>query len=229
MAGFFITGTDTDAGKTLVTLALMEKIKLTGHSVAAIKPVAAGVKQYPHGRYNEDAVLLQNQSSIEIDYEAVNPYLFEPPIAPHIAAQKEQVTIELERIALAYTELSARIDYTFVEGAGGWLVPLSADADMSDIPSRLGLSVILVVGMKLGCINHARLTMQAIRSAGCDVSGWIATQVDADMQFVDENIKTLKKYLDAPCLGIIPFLEPATAHAAVKYLSINQLELNDAR
>lgn len=227
MPGFFITGTDTDAGKTLVTLALMEKIKLSGYSVAAIKPVAAGVTQYPQGRFNEDAVLLQRQSTLNMDYDEVNPYLFEPAIAPHIAAEKSQVKVKLERIETVYKKFTSKTDYLFVEGAGGWLVPLNNDTDMSDIPSRLGLSVILVVGLKLGCINHARLTMQAIKSAGCDVAGWVGSQVDADMQYVDENIKSLMQYLDAPCLGIIPFLKLVNQHNAVKYLSINQLECND--
>ena len=162
-----------------------------------------------------------------MDYAAVNPYLFEPAIAPHIAAEQKHVKVEIERIESAYSKLSDKADYIFVEGAGGWLVPLTADADMSDIPSRLDLSVILVVGLKLGCINHARLTMQAMMSTGCRISGWIGTQVDADMQFVNENIKTLKKYLGVPCLGIIPFLKPATLDTAANYLSINQLEFND--
>jgi len=227
MPGYFITGTDTDAGKTLVTLALMEKIKLSGYSVAGFKPVAAGVTQYPQGYFNEDAVLLQRQSTLKMAYDEVNPYLFEPAIAPHIAAEKSQVKVELERIETVYNKFTSTTDFLFVEGAGGWLVPLSDDADMSDIPLSLGLSVILVVGLKLGCINHARLTMQAIKSAGCDVGGWVGTQVDTDMQYVDENIKTLRQYLDAPCLGIIPFLKPANLHSAVKYLSINQLEIND--
>ena len=223
MSGFFITGTDTDSGKTLITLALMNKLQQAGLSVNAMKPVAAGVTYFEQGDLNEDAFLLQLQSRPEPDYELLNPYLFEPAIAPHIAARQKEIMISLDVIRQSYEMLTKQSAITMVEGAGGWLVPLNENVDVADLPVYLNLPVILVVGLKLGCLNHARLTMESIGSKGCKLVGWVGTQVDSRMSHVDENIETLIEYLDAPCLGVVPYLFEADAQKAAEYLSIDLL------
>ena len=223
MAAFFITGTDTDCGKTLITLGLMQALQQSGLQVNAMKPVAAGVTHYESLQFNEDAVMLQQQSSVEPEYQLLNPYLFEPAIAPHIAAAEDNVVIDMVCIRQAFNTLRSQAEVTLVEGAGGWLVPLNEQLDVSDIPQQLELPVILVVGLKLGCINHARLSMQSIRTKGCRVVGWVGTQVDPDMSHARENIATLKRYLDVPCLGIVPFLKNALAMQVAGYLTIDEL------
>ena len=223
MAAFFITGTDTDCGKTLITLGLMQALQQSGLQVNAMKPVAAGVTHYESLQFNEDAVMLQQQSSVEPEYQLLNPYLFEPAIAPHIAAAEDNVVIDMVCIRQAFNTLRSQAEVTLVEGAGGWLVPLNEQLDVSDIPQQLELPVILVVGLKLGCINHARLSMQSIRTKGCRVVGWVGTQVDPDMSHARENIATLKRYLDVPCLGIVPFLKNALAVQVAGYLTIDEL------
>jgi len=221
MSGFFITGTDTDCGKTIITCALLHKLQSAGVKVNVMKPVAAGVSDYPQGALNDDVVQLMQQTAIVSEYDQVNPYLFKPAIAPHIAAQQQQIVIDPAVILQAYAQLQERADITLVEGAGGWLVPLTAKLDVSDIPCFLNLPVVLVVGLKLGCINHARLTLASIQSKGCIVSGWIGTQVDADMACLDENVKTLKEYLNVPCMGIVPFMEEPKVSAVSSYLYID--------
>ena len=223
MAGFFITGTDTDSGKTLVTLALMRKLQQSGLKVNAMKPVAAGISHYESGDFNEDAVLLQQQCSEKPDYQQLNPYLFDAAIAPHIAAQQHKVVVEEGPIKQSFASLQKQADITLVEGAGGWLVPLTKKMDISDLPLMLQLPVVLVVGVKLGCLNHARLSMQSIQAKGCQVSGWIGTQVEKDMPVFAENISTLNEYLEVPCLGVIPYLLEATAESAADYMNIEQL------
>ena len=223
MPGFFITGTDTYSGKTLVTLALMSKLQQAGKTDNAMKPVAAGTTQYEQGGLNEDAFLLQRQSSTMPEYKLLNPYLSEPAIAPHIAANQQRVEISPDTILRAYELLAEQAGVTLVEGAGGWLVPLNAEMDVADLPVLLNLPVILVVGLKLGCLNHARLAMESIKSKGCETVGWVGTQVDAGMLHVDENIETLIEYLDASCLGVIPYLSEPDASTAAEYLSVDLL------
>lgn len=223
MPSIFITGTDTEAGKTLVTLGLMQVLQDRGLRVNGMKPVAAGVTEINGVRVNEDAERIRQQASKLLGYELVNPFLFEQPIAPHIAAQHSQrnITIELVRVALARIEKQS--DMVVVEGAGGWLVPLNEEQDVSDIPVNLNLPVILVVGLKLGCINHARLSIQAIQARGCRVVGWIGSQIDPEMTNVDENIKTLKQYLPVQCLGIVPWLENPVSQTVAGYIECDAL------
>lgn len=223
MAAFFITGTDTDCGKTLLTLGLMQAFQQSGLQVNAMKPVAAGVTQYKGLQLNQDAVMLQQQSSVEPEYQLLNPYLFEPAIAPHIAAAEDNVVIDMESIRQAFQSLRSQAEVTLVEGAGGWLVPLNEQFDVGDIPQQLELPVILIVGLKLGCINHARLSLQSVRAKGCQVAGWVGTQLDPDMSHARENIATLKRYLDTPCLGVVPFLKDAVAGEVAGYLTIDEL------
>ena len=173
-AGYFITGTDTGIGKTVVTLGLMRWLQDRGRRVAAMKPVASGCERTPQGLRNEDALQLQQQASMPLDYDVVNPYAFEPPIAPHIAASQAGVQIELDIIRQGVRLLAEHADLVCVEGVGGWLVPLNGEESVADLAVSLGLGVVLVVGMRLGCLNHALLTAQAIQASGASLAGWVA-------------------------------------------------------
>lgn len=201
---YFVTGTDTGVGKTRIAVALIRQLAAQGLRVAAMKPVAAGAEP---GQINEDVVALRTAASVDAPLGDINPYHFAEPIAPHIAAQHEGVVIELDRIAAAHQRLAARADVVVVEGAGGWRVPLSDTQDMADLAAALGGAVVLVVGMRLGCLNHAVLTADAIRARGLPWAGWVANRIDADMACVDGNLASLHHLLPGPCLGVEPFCE----------------------
>ncbi len=210
--GFFVTGTDTGCGKTGITLGLMRQMKDSGCRTLGMKPVASGAVPTAAGLRNEDASRIRAESSTAVPYERVNPYAFEPPIAPHLAAQQAGVSIRLETILQAYQWLAAQGDCTVVEGVGGWRVPLAAGLSVSDLPQALQLPVILVVGLRLGCINHALLSAEAILATGVDLVGWVANHVDPDMLIQQENLQSLKALMPAPCVGEVPFLaQPDTA------------------
>lgn len=198
--GFFVTGTDTGVGKTHVACLLVELLKRQGSRVAVMKPVAAGVEA---DGLNEDVRKLMAVSNVQADLHDVNPYSFTPPIAPHIAAQHAGRQIDLDVIASAYTRLKHLSDVVVVEGAGGFLVPLCDGVNASAIPEKLGLPIVLVVGMRLGCLNHALLTSEAIAARKLHLIGWIANAIDPTMQSLDENIKTLESCINAPCLGVV--------------------------
>ena len=225
MTGIFITGTDTDCGKTEISLGLMAAWQARGERVLGMKPVATGCDPSPDGLRNRDALRLQAQGSSPAPYGLVNPYAYEPPIAPHIAAGHAGVEIELPVIASAYRALAAESDRVVVEGVGGWMVPLSAQLALSDLPSALGLPVVLVVGLKLGCLNHALLTVESIRAHGSRLAGWVANAIDPRMQAHDENLATLAALIAAPCIGAVPWLpRPATPDMA-SYLNPELLAL----
>jgi len=211
----FVTGTDTGVGKTLVTAALLRRLREAGVAVAGMKPVAAGAIDGPEGRANADALLLQAESSLRHPYAAVNPWLFEPAIAPHIAAADAGVCIGIDRVVAAHQRLCEGAEIVLAEGAGGFLVPLDARRSFADLPGLLGMEVLLVVGLRLGCLNHALLTAEAIAARGLAFSGWIGNSIDPEFARRDENIATLAARLPAPCLGIVPWMaNPATAMAA---------------
>lgn len=213
MSGVFVTGTDTECGKTEVSLGLMATWQARGLQVLGMKPVASGCDPSPAGLRNGDALRLQTQGSRTMPYALVNPYAFAPPIAPHLAAGAAGIEIETGPILAAYHHLAAGCDLVVVEGVGGWRVPLSGRLSVSDLPKALGLPVILVVGLKLGCINHALLTVESIRALGCTLAGWVANCRDPYLQAADENQATLAALIPAPCLGFIPWMEspdPAT-------------------
>jgi len=213
---YFVTGTDTGVGKTLVTAALLRRLRESGVSVAGMKPVAAGVIAGPDGPANADALLLQAESSLRHPYATVNPWLFEPAIAPHIAAAEAGVVIDTGRIADALAMLAAAAEVVLAEGAGGFLVPLDARRSFADLPALLGMEVVLVVGLRLGCLNHALLTMEAIRARGLTLAGWAGNCIDPGFARRDANIATLTQSIAAPCLGVVPWLSPpAVADAAV--------------
>jgi len=205
--GFFITGTDTDIGKTTAAAALMHYLIHSGNSVTAFKPVAAGCDRTPAGLRNQDALKLSALSSVNVDYNLVNPYAYEAPIAPHIAALNTQQPIDIDVIKQCYESIQPLADYTIVEGAGGWLVPINQHQTMADVVKALRIPVLLVVGLKLGCINHALLTFAAIKQHGCQVTGWIANTLDHNMDNLDDNLAFLKHRLPVPLLATIPHLQ----------------------
>jgi len=205
VSGYFVTGTDTGVGKTEVASAFIHKLAEGGHKVAGMKPVASGCRNTALGLRNEDAEKLMAVSSVSLDYELVNPYAFAPAIAPHLAAQDAGQKIELERIRDCFDTIAKGCELIVVEGVGGWRVPLGRVITTEHMAKALDLPVILVVGMRLGCLNHALLTVDAIGQAGITLAGWVANQVDPGMERVNENIETLRQRIDAPLLGRIPF------------------------
>lgn len=219
---FFITGTDTDSGKTLCTSGLLAAAKKQGLSTLGLKPIASGCDETPEGLRNSDALALMAQTSIDIEYEQINPISFAPAIAPHIAALQLNKPLSSDRIVglVRGTMMTKRADLVCVEGAGGWRVPLNPREHLSQVPRELQLPVIVVVGMKLGCINHAVLTVEAIQRDGLKVAGWIANKVDPDMSVYEENLMTLRTLIHAPLLGEVPFLEEPTAENAAEYLTL---------
>ncbi len=203
-SGFFITGTDTNVGKTWASVALMRALQAQGKIVAGMKPVAAGC-EWQQGRWtNRDALLMQCYSSIACDYDKLNPYAFEKAVSPHIACSSTRVSLDL--ILDAFRYLDERSEYVLVEGAGGWLSPLASGLDNAQLAQALRLPVILVVGMRLGCINHARLTYQAISGAGFAIFGWLAVCIERDMPELDANLAYLNDCLPIPFLGSLPHL-----------------------
>lgn len=199
--GFFITGTDTGVGKTRVSLGLMHLLQKQGHVVTGMKPVASGCRATPAGPVNEDALLLQAQASYTAPYRQVNPYAFEPPIAPHIAAAACGVMIDPGAIRQALSDLTQAADRVIVEGVGGWLVPIDATRTMADVAVAMGLPVIMVVGIRLGCLNHALLTAAAVAAAPVPFAGWIANRLEPACEAADEMVGALRDRLTVPCLG----------------------------
>lgn len=218
--GYFVTGTDTGVGKTVVTLALMQLLQQQGRTVAAMKPVAAGCELTPAGLRNTDALLLQRQASVALDYALVNPYAFAPAIAPHTAAEQAGVTIETDKIYSNYNKIEMTVDCVLVEGAGGWQVPLNEQETLADLARLLGLDVIMVVAMRLGCLNHALLTAASITAAGCTLAGWVANLMPPLSGNAEENIITLKSRISAPLLGVLPEFQGVNARAMAENLSL---------
>ena len=200
-AGYFITGTDTGIGKTFVSCALLHAFAACGKTVAGMKPVAAGCE---NGKW-EDVEKLLAASNINISRQQLNSYALNPPLAPHIAAEQAGINIELKVIRQAYHALSNQAEVVIVEGVGGFLAPLNAQQDGADLAQVLGLPVILVVGMRLGCLNHALLSVKAIQASGLSLVGWVANCIDPHMMAREENINALAQRIDCPLLGVAPF------------------------
>lgn len=203
--GYFITGTDTNVGKTWVTIALMCYFKSRGKSVVGMKPVAAGCLMQDGQLKNEDALLIQAHASLPVDYDLINPYAYELPVSPHIAGIKNPVKLDV--LTAKFELLKTLADIVVVEGAGGWYCPLNEREAISDLAKSLALPVIMVVAIRLGCINHAKLTYQAIKHSGVSCAGWVAVCTDPDMLSRDENIETIKAALDVPLWGVLPYME----------------------
>lgn len=207
MRKIFITGTDTGIGKTYATTQLIKHLNHEGYCTIALKPLASGCMQTNKGLRNEDALLLQKTASMSLTYETVNPFAFEPPIAPHLAAKLQGQTLYAREITLACDLSQYQADFALIEGVGGWDVPLNSSETMADCVQLLGAEVILIIGMRLGCLNHAILTAKAIVESGCSFLGWVANCINPDMPYLNENIETLQNLLAAPMIGTIPYQE----------------------
>jgi dethiobiotin synthetase len=223
----FVTGTDTEIGKTLISTALVHALVQAGARTAAMKPVAAGARavQTSAGEvwHNDDADLLAQAANVELPPELAVPYLFREAAAPHIAARLENVAIDIAEIRRCYAQVIKLADAVVVEGVGGFCVPLSDDADTADLAQQLALPVIMVVGLRLGCISHALLTAEAIAARGLTLAGWVANTVDAGMAFAEDNVDALAKRLPAPLLGCVPRLAAPLPAAAAAYLDFSCL------
>jgi len=219
--GFFVTGTDTGVGKTLVSASLTRSWVARGQRVAVMKPIASGSDPTPQGPRNSDALTLMAAANVKAPYEVVNPYCFLPPISPHLAAREAHAAIDLTLLRSRFDSLAAASDCVIVEGAGGWLAPISDTETMADLAAALSLPVLLVVGMRLGCLNHALLTRESLATRGVPFAGWIANAIDPHFDRPAENLATLSARFGEPPLAAVPFLErshgtPDLREAAVK-------------
>lgn len=222
---YFVTGTDTGVGKTLICCALLHAFAAQGQRVVGMKPVSTGCDDDGH---NEDVKKIRTASNILATYGQINPYSFIHPVAPHIAARNAGVRIDLSRILTSYNELTSQADVVIVEGIGGFKVPLNERQDSVELAQQLGLPVILVVGMRLGCLNHALLTASAIEACGLKLAGWIANVLDADMLALRDNIAALEQRLSALLLGVVDYQVQPDARVAAAQLNIELLRENEA-
>lgn len=226
MKGYFITGTDTGVGKTWCAAGLLEAFKRQGLSTIAMKPVASGCEQTSEGLRNEDAVLLMQHMTAVASYEEVNPYAFIPPMAPHLAAAREGRTINSEPLVEQAKQLSVRAEQIIIEGAGGWLAPLNERQTFADLAVQFEIPVILVVGIRLGCLNHALLTYENMQQRGVCVAGWIANtgllETD-DCLDIEENIASLVTRISAPLLGTLPRLQGQNMEQIASLLNVSSL------
>jgi dethiobiotin synthetase len=218
---WFIAGTDTGVGKTLATQALLHRLRERHARVIGMKPIAAGAERGTDGSWsNEDVMALRAASSFDAPSSLVNPYLLRSPVSPHIAARLDGVVIELDRIVAACAALRSQADAVLVEGAGGFRVPVSDTLDGADLAVALGLPVVLVIGLRLGCLNHALLTAESIAAHGLRLAGWIANRIDPNMPEQPANLDLLGSRLSAPCLGVMPHQRPPDPHAAAAHLQL---------
>ncbi len=199
----FVTGTDTDAGKTYISAALLRHFAAQSLRVVGMKPVASGVTELDGVLHNSDVTQLRQASNVQADMRWINPYCFAPAIAPHIAAQQAGVTIDLQQIKQAYEQLCGMADVVVVEGAGGWLVPLNGQQTIADLAQLLDIPIVLVVRIRLGCINHALLSVADIQRRGLTLLGWVANCMEDEMPVMQENIATLQQLIAAPCLAVV--------------------------
>lgn len=221
--GVFVTGTDTGVGKTLVSAALVHAAAALGLRAAGVKPVAAGCLRAEEGLRSEDVELLQAAANVRLTPQLINPYAFEPPLAPHIAARQAGTDIDLAVIRQAVAQARSKVDLLVVEGVGGFRVPLNARQDTADLASLLGLPVVLVVGLRLGCLNHALLTAEAIAARGLTLAGWVGNRIDPHMAAATENVQALHDLLPAPCLGLVRHLDRPDYQAAAPSLNLDML------
>lgn len=213
---YFVTGTDTEVGKTRISAGLLSAARTQGFSTLGLKPIAAGCEMTRDGPRNEDALALMAASTCELAYHQVNPIALTPPIAPHIAAREAGEVITPERLTHAMPRRAmGEVDLCLVEGAGGWRLPIGEGRTLPDWVASEGWPVILVVGMKLGCLNHALLSAEAIQADGLTLAGWVANRVDPAMSRYQENLETLKAMLTAPLLAEVPFLTSDAAAASL--------------
>lgn len=203
--GIFITGTDTGVGKTLVSVSFVKALVRHGLRVSAMKPIASGSEHTSSGLRNADALALAAASNVAVPYATTNPYCFEPAISPHFAAEEAGIEVDLRIIKERYEALASGADFVVVEGAGGWYAPISPTKWMSDLPALLEVPTLLVVGLRLGCLNHALLTKRAIDGHGCEWAGWVANCIDPTLERSAENLASLTQMLGSEPLAVFPF------------------------
>ncbi|MBQ0832203.1 dethiobiotin synthase [Marinobacter sp.] len=222
---FFVTGTDTGVGKTMVSAAILEAANLAGKRTLGMKPIASGCESTPEGLRNEDALILQQAASETLAYELVNPVALAPAIAPHVAAAQAGRVMSADRLVGFCRGMQMRpADLLLIEGAGGWRVPLNDRETYSAVPRELGVPVILVVALRLGCINQALLTAEAIRSDGLTLAGWVANRAEPEaMSCEQESLDYLKAHIPAPCLGVLPWITGVEPETLAGYLSVDVL------
>ncbi|HHS3620243.1 TPA: dethiobiotin synthase [Proteus mirabilis] len=222
---WFLTGTDTEVGKTVVSSALLQCATQQGYQTAGYKPVASGSEWLPEGLRNSDALTLQQFSSVPLAYQQVNPYCFETPTSPHIVSEETKQPIDFQVMSKGLSYLQQRADWVLVEGAGGWFTPLSANQFFADWVIEEKLPVILTVGIKLGCINHALLTQQAIWQSGLTLAGWVANEVEPAGRYQQQYLATLMAHIKTPLLGKIPYLtQDVKQHNFTSYLDLSYLK-----
>jgi len=221
--GCFVTGTDTGVGKTLVSAALVHKLAAKGWRAAGMKPLAAGAEMRDGQLWNEDVAMLTAQANVPLPVELVCPLMFREAAAPHIAATLEDRDIDIDTVMAAYRQISAQVDALVVEGVGGFRVPLRDDLDTADLAAQMQLGVILVVGLRLGCLNHALLTAEAIAARGLKLSGWVANQIDPSMPHQAANLDALSQRLPAPLLGVVRWMPVASAAEAAASIDASRL------
>lgn len=217
----FITGTDTGVGKTLVSQAFIKAFAKRGYHVSGFKPIAAGCELTEQGLVNEDAIALQNASNVQLNYAEVNPFALLLPTSPHIAAKRESVTIDFDLLDKSLEQHKVKSDMVVVEGAGGWKVPVSDSEFLSTWVRLQKLPVIIVVGIRLGCLNHALLTLESIQNDGLEVVGWVANKVDPDFACYDENVAFLESHISAPKLAEIPYLSKSEMMDVEQYIDLD--------
>ena len=223
MHTYFITGTDTDIGKTAITCSLIAKLIEEGFRVGGMKPVAAGCHMEDGFMISDDVKKIIEVSNVDLNINEINPYQFEPPIAPHISFKKYKEEIDMHLIQKHLCSFENKIDYLFIEGVGGYAVPLTENFSTADFIAALDVPVILVVGMKLGCINHALLTVESILNKKQKLSGWVANRINMHMLAYEENVSFLKEKIKAPCLGEVPYLKDFDPFTASKFIDITKL------
>lgn len=222
-AAWFVTGTDTEIGKTLVTCALLHTLAESGIACAGLKPVAAGSREFMGRWQNDDVELIRKSSTVHLPPDVTNSYMLRAEMAPHLAAAREKREIELGPITSAYTRAMQAASAVVVEGVGGFRVPFSDKFDSADLAKMLEIPIVLVVGLRLGCINHALLTVEAITQRNLVVAGWVANTVDGGMRGLEDNVLTLRDRLQAPFLGMIPRLSQPTAAEAARCLDFTRM------
>jgi dethiobiotin synthetase len=201
---YFITGTDTGIGKTFITCGLLSFLKSKNLKVVGLKPISAGVQIFNKQKLNEDVFLLKKYSNIELDYRDINYYSFDKPVSPHIVTAQENCPINFDLIKDNIKKIQSKADIVLIEGAGGYQVPIDVERRMSDLITYIDVPIILVVGVRLGCLNHTQLTYEAIKAKHNRIFGWIANIIEEDMLCVDENINYLKEKITEPCIGVVP-------------------------
>ncbi len=219
---YFVIGTDTNVGKTTVASALIQHFVRAGLNAVGMKPIASGCTLSQQGAWqgelvNEDVTVLSKASNLTASLDLVNPYRFSPAIAPHLAAEQVGVIMNCDVIMQAYAKLAKLADVVVVEGAGGFFVPINAHETLADLAVKLNIPIVLVVGMRLGCINHALLTVEAIKARGLTLAGWVANQVDPDMPMFAENLASLQQRITAPCLSVVRWQEEVSFNSALSY------------